>query len=322
VGRLAVAVAASVFLALAGASAASAARVAIFFYPWYGTPKLDGSYQKWDQNGHDPPGDVYSPYYPARGAYSSSNATVLDRQMADIAGAGIDEVVVSWWGRGSPTDDRLTAVMAAAHKHRLQVAIHIEPYGGRTIESVAGDIGTLALRGVHDFYVFHAEDIPSAEWASLRPTLPHVRLFAQTGLVGFASAGRFDGVYTYDIMTFGGQKLGRLCREARRLGLLCAPSVGPGYDALHADGDEQIKPRLDGATYDAMWKAALRAHPDLVSITSYNEWGEGTQIEPARPHFGYLNYNGAFGMKGRAADRAYLVRTAYWTHRAHRPRRD
>lgn len=26
---------------------------------------------------------------------------------------------------------------------------------------------------------------------------------------------------------------------------------------------------------------ALRAKPQVVSITSYNEWGEGTQIEPA-----------------------------------------
>jgi hypothetical protein len=318
---LVVCVAASGILMLAAAGAAAAAPVAIFFYPWYGTPKLDGGYQQWSQNGHEPPKDIYSPYYPARGVYSSSNERVLDRQMADIAGAGVNQVIVSWWGRGSPTDNRLTAVIAAARRHRLAVAIHIEPYGGRTIETVAGDVATLALQGVHDFYVFHAEDIPATAWAALRPTLPPVRLFAQTGLVGFASAGRFDGVYTYDIMTFGGQKLGRLCGQAHRLGLLCAPSVGPGYDALHADGDEQIKPRVDGATYDDMWKAALAAAPDLVTITSYNEWGEGTQIEPARPRAGYLNYNGAYGLKGRAAKRAYLWRTAYWTRRAHRPHR-
>ena len=30
-----------------------------------------------------------------------------------------------------------------------------------------------------------------------------------------------------------------------------------------------------------MWKAAIRAGADRVTITSYNEWHEGTQIEPA-----------------------------------------
>jgi hypothetical protein len=92
--------------------------------------------------------------------------------------------------------------------------------------------------------------------------------------------------------------------------------VGPGYDATRATGDLRVKPRRDGLTYDAMWIAALRARPDLVTITSYNEWSEGTQIEAARPQppaGAYLSYEGAYGLHGRAASRAYLRRTACWT---------
>ena len=65
-----------------------------------------------------------------------------------------------------------------------------------------------------------------------------------------------------------------------------------------------------------MWRAAIRARADVVTITSYNEWHEGTQIEPAvavgRP---YDSYDGAYGLNGRAAQRAYLDRTAYWASR-------
>ena len=64
---------------------------------------------------------------------------------------------------------------------------------------------------------------------------------------------------------------------------------------------------------DRMWAGALRARPDLVTITSYNEWHEGTQIEAARRVGGrYLSYDGAWGLTGRAAAGAYLARTAYW----------
>ena len=34
---------------------ARAGTVAIFYYPWYGTPAFDGGYQHWQQNGRRPP---------------------------------------------------------------------------------------------------------------------------------------------------------------------------------------------------------------------------------------------------------------------------
>ena len=78
-----------------------------------------------------------------------------------------------------------------------------------------------------------------------------------------------------------------------------------------------MRSRADGATYDGMWRSAVRAAADVVTITSYNEWHEGTQIEPARavgPP--YASYDGAYGLVGRAAQRAYLDRTAVWVARA------
>ena len=88
-------------------------------------------------------------------------------------------------------------------------------------------------------------------------------------------------------MNFGGGKFVRLCNQAHAVHLLCAPSVGPGYDGVRA-GEAVVlstqSSRRGGVTYDNLWTAALAAKPDIVTITSYNEWGEGTQIEAAAPH--------------------------------------
>jgi len=307
---------ATVYLAAPGL--ARAGTVAIFYYPWYGTPARDGAWEHWNQNGHRPPLDLYSRYFPAGGAYSSANPAVVDQQMAEIASAGIDEVVISWWGRGSAEDKRLSLTLAAARRHRLQTAIHLEPYPGRSPPSVLADLGYLAQLGIHDVYVYHPRDFAASDWAALRPQAPPgLRLFAGTELVGFAAAGRFDGFYTYDFIDYGGAKFARLCAQAHTAHLLCAPSVGPGYDGVRAGEASAPSARRNGATYDDLWTAVLAAQPDIVTITSFNEWGEGTQIEPAAPQRGYRAYDGAWGLSGAAAETAYLTRTAYWAGRFH-----
>jgi glycoprotein endo-alpha-1,2-mannosidase len=235
--------------------------------------------------------------------------------MGEIARAGVDQIVVSWWGRGSPEDARFAPVAAAAREHGLSVAAHLEPYDGRTVAGTALDVAHLRRLGVRDFFVYHATDFPAAEWKTMRVGLTAVRLFAQTNLVGFADKAGFDGVYSYDILTSGAAQFHRVCEQAHRVRLTCGPSVGPGYSAKRATGDTRVKPRRNGATYDAMWTTALRSGADLVTITSYNEWLEGTQIEPARRARGYTGYDGAWKKHGVAAQRSYLARTAYWTSR-------
>ena len=236
--------------------------------------------------------------------------------MREIAAAGISTVIVSWWGRGSVEDARLPGVVKAARAQGLAVAAHVEPYAGRTVASTGEDVAYLRRFGLRDFYIWASSELPAAEWRELNADLVGVRVFANTNLVGRAAAGAFDGVYTYDVLLFTGALFPRFCTQARKAGLLCAPSVGPGYDARRATGDPRIRSRRDGATYDAMWRGAIDAGADVVTITSYNEWHEGTQIEPARSgRRGYQSYDGAWGKRGAAAETAYLARTAYWAKR-------
>jgi hypothetical protein len=315
----AVAAAVIAFPAAAGprANGPEGGPVAIFYYPWYSTPVRDGRWAHWYVDRDGTPA-LSTAYYPSRGLYSSSNTKIVAAQMREIAMAGVDTVVVSWWGFDSPEGERLPLVAQSAARQGLSVAIHLEPYRGRTPARAAADIVRLHEEdGVTDFYVYDADRDPATDWAEALDPLEGVRVFAHTTLVGRARASGFDGIYTYDVVTWNGALFRRLCVEAHAVGLLCAPSVGPGYDARLATRDEAVRQRFEGATYDRMWKTALRSDADLVTITSYNEWQEGTQIEPARAQVGRASYEGAWGRSGLAAQRAYLAATAGWAARIH-----
>ena len=302
--------------------------VATFYYPWYATLANDGQVRHWDQGGHTPPDDIGSDYYPVRGAYSSTDAAVLNAQMAEIADAGIDEIVSSWWGQGSFEDHALPGVMAASAAHRVRVGIHLEPYVGRTAATVASDVNYLRGLGITDIWVYEALTLSADGLRAMNDAHPGDLHLAETGNITavrsgafarWAAAAHFSAVYTYDAVRYEGGDFVALCASARAVGLGCVPAVAPGFTAVRAGGGP-FRSRHDGATYDQRWMGAIGARPDLIAITSYNEWHEGTQIEPAMPKclsatFCYLNYDGAYGLSGPAAYSAYIGRTKVWTAR-------
>lgn len=130
-----------------------------------------------------------------------------------------------------------------------------------------------------------------------------VALLLKPDDVAYLSTSGFDGGYSYfasKTFTFASDWTNwkQLAHEAHQLGKFFVPSVGPGYD------DTQVRPwnvenvhhRGAGKYYNASFAAALAAlattkprgavrdearNPAWVSITSFNEWHEGTQIEMA-----------------------------------------
>lgn len=98
----------------------------------------------------------------------------------------------------------------------------------------------------------------------------------------FVNDAGFDGAYSYfasDGFTRGSSSsLWSLSsRHLAEHGKAFVPSVGPGYDdtAIRPWNVQNTKSRQDGHYYDQMWRAALEISPPHITITSYNEWGEG-----------------------------------------------
>ncbi len=163
------------------------------------------------------------------------------------------------------------------------------------------------------FYVYDSYLVKREEWGNLlrpdgRKTLrntPYDAIFI--GLVvqdrhksEVLSAG-FDGYYTYfasDGFTHGSSSRNwdSLARYAISNEALFIPSVGPGYIDVRVRpwNGQNTKHREHGGYYEQSFKAALAVKPPIISITSFNEWGEGTQIERAVPKqfktFKYQDY--------------------------------
>ena len=111
-----------------------------------------------------------------------------------------------------------------------------------------------------------------------------------------------------------------LVAGCRAENLICSSNVSPGFDNRQAVATaQQLVDRQSGARYDSMWQAAIAAKPEWVGIVSFNEWHEGTQIEPARDFTAgartYTGYEGAFGVSAGDAPMAYLARTTYWVNK-------
>jgi hypothetical protein len=306
--------------------------VSVFYYPWWAHPADGGGvWRHWEQGGHAPPADIAADFYPTRGAYSSADAAIVDAQMAELRAAGVDTIVSSWWGPGSYEDFTLDLVVARARAHGLFVAAHIEPYAGRSAGTVERDIVDLRREhGIDDFYIYESMLIPSGDWGPVMARVGNgVRVLGETGnlsaqlsgrFADFARASGFDGVYTYDPVRYRRSEFGFACGAARQRGLLCAPSVAPGHSATRTLPGRAVVDRADGQRYNIQWLEATDAGADIVSITSYNEWHEGTQIEPARiycwPQGGCtFGYEGAYGRRGVPAEVAYLDATAAFAGR-------
>ncbi|MFF0647909.1 ThuA domain-containing protein [Streptomyces tendae] len=311
--------------------------VHLFYYPWYGSPAVNGDWRHWQQGGRTPPEDIGADLYPALGPYDSADYTrTVAQHMEWIARSGAGVLVYSWWGRGGYEDRIARGVLDAAQKQGIKVAWHLEPYSGRTAASTAADIRYINTSygdhpafyrsaehgGKGAFYVFSSLDI--TDWTALDEVTGDSIVLAQT--TDTSKIQHFSGMYTYDGIagaTAPGWK--QAGDYARAHDLVWSPSVAPGYidDRAVPGNTTPTVDRADGAAYDRQWDNALApatgGTPTWVSVTSFNEWHEGSSIEPADSTppagHGYQTYDGAYGLTGEAAETAYLDRTAHWAER-------
>ncbi len=321
----------------------------LFYYPWWGNTTTDGEYIHWDDNSHVAANDdISSNFYPLQGLYSSNLASLLTTHMEYINRAGVGTIIVSWWGQSSYEDLAVPEILDAAVIAGIKVGFIIEPYTNRSVASTIADIAYLyttygshsafyktskpnkwgtssAQRGV--FYVYDAYALSG--WAdavdATRGTANDAILITNNSPIAtysIADTQHFDGFFTYNVKDEHGTNFASIGTALDSDNILWSPSVSGQYNDTRIREGGSVS-SLNGQRLNDLFGRAYQSSPSFISIVSFNEWHEGTQIEPCQTKaiagYTYDNFEGDFGKTGVPAQMAYLDAVAYWVSK--NPRR-
>lgn len=277
------------------ASAQDQRMVLAFYYTWYDTGQ-------WTT---DKVPDL--PLTP----YNSRDKATIERHVDQARAAGIDAFVVSWYGpqvENNQTETNFRTLLDVAQAKGLRATVDVD-LGASPFLHSAGDVSgalrhVLTVHAQHPAFLrygdkplifFWRQQSFSVEtWQAIRTEVDpgHDSLWIAEG-VDLDYLAVFDGLHLYNItwdppsdVSYTLSRWGGSVRDyngAHGTGKLWAATVMPGYDDTKAPGRSHTyrHDRRNGEYYRETWQAAIASSPDLVIITSFNEWVEGTMIEPS-----------------------------------------
>ncbi|MFN8471679.1 MAG: endo-1,3-alpha-glucanase family glycosylhydrolase [Anaerolineae bacterium] len=236
--------------------------------------------------------------------YVSADRGTIERHVDQARGAGIDALVQSWWGANNPTDDNLKTLLDVAQSRGFHAAVDLEltsPFinGGQgaatealryLIQNYTSRPAYLKWNGKPVIFFWRQNMLSPGAWAAIRAAVDpnHNTLWIAEG-TDTSYLSQFDGLHGYSVAWTGdpASTLVRWGNNVRKAGdKIFVATAMPGYDDTHiaGRGGRFSRDRAGGAYYRETFRGAQESGADWVVITSFNEWPEGTYIEPSEAY--------------------------------------
>jgi len=287
-------------------------KVLAFYYTWYGTPEGRGRWDHWEGVNAEKREIGSSTHYPALGAYDCYDTRVIETHIGQAKSHGVDGFICTWWRQNDIHDKALEKVLAIAAKKNFAVTVYWETTrSGRNdpVGQAASDVlyvlekygshpAFLKLDGKPVIFVYGRVmgEVKANQWPEIIAAIE--KKYGKDFLLiadGYSdrNARAFDGIHQYnpagalkgkaadEVRAWARDLFPKVVQMAKDRGKIACVTVIPGYDDTKIRKPGLRVERHDGQTYGALWEEAIAAGPDWVLVTSWNEWHEGSEIEPS-----------------------------------------
>jgi len=239
--------------------------------------------------------------------YTSTDPAAIERHVAWAQQAGIDALVQSWYGpqtENNQTEPNFSKLLDISSQKGFAAAVDFEvrsPFFHSESDVIAALQHLLGVHAAHPAYLrvsgkpvvfFWRQDrYPIETWISIRNAVDPQRssIWISEG-VNLDYLGPFDGNHLYSVAWDAqpGQVLERWGQRVHDWSVeqntfkYWVGTVMPGYnDYATGRANAFVQDRAGGDYYRLCWQGVIQSAADMVVITSFNEWLEGTQIEPS-----------------------------------------
>jgi hypothetical protein len=294
--------------------------IVVHYMPWFEAKPISPQWGwHWTMNAFDPEKgrgnlrQIASHYHPLIGPYDSGDPHVLEYHMLLMRLAGIDGVIIDWYGRSEFLDyasnHRRTAALAEqVGRVHLQFAICYEDQtipklvaAGRLpaadrVKQARGEITWLAehwfrmpaylrLAGRPVLLSFGQDGLDADEWQRVLENRSEAPLYLSEHNRRPAAAGAFD----WPLPAQGLKAQDEFEKRSTRWPF-AVPVAYPRFHDFYAQARVHASyGQIDddgGKVLDRTLERVLRGPSPLVQICTWNDWSEGTLIEPS-VEFGY-----------------------------------